>query len=163
MFSKNCNVTHAKRTERSQRRWVWRRPRRLTASANSNSEGLSRGYHAEVDLAALGRGLQALVFVRLQPKSDDIVSRFIDHVWSFARDDGNRSNFGHRRCSHPPSCVRCGGAANDRVEPDQQLPGSLRRTIVLTLRTPTSPCCLAGSVRALTLTGSGRPVRGWPW
>ncbi|MFT4597619.1 MAG: DNA-binding Lrp family transcriptional regulator [Paracrocinitomix sp.] len=44
--------------------------------------GVITGYHAEVDLAALGRGLQALVFVRLQPKSDDIVSRFIDHVWS---------------------------------------------------------------------------------
>jgi DNA-binding Lrp family transcriptional regulator len=44
--------------------------------------GVITGYHAEVDLAALGRGLQALVFVRLQPKSDDIVNRFIDHVWS---------------------------------------------------------------------------------
>ena len=29
--------------------------------------GVIGGYHAEVDLAALGRGLQALVFVRLQP------------------------------------------------------------------------------------------------
>lgn len=44
--------------------------------------GVITGYHAEVDLAALGRGLQALVFVRLQPKSDEIVNRFIDHVWS---------------------------------------------------------------------------------
>jgi len=26
--------------------------------------------------------LQALVFVRLQPKTADIVERFIDHVWS---------------------------------------------------------------------------------
>ena len=43
--------------------------------------GVITGYHAEVDLAALGRGLQALVFVRLQPKSDEIVNRFIDHVW----------------------------------------------------------------------------------
>lgn len=44
--------------------------------------GVITGYHAEVDLALLGRGLQALVFVRLQPKSDDIVNRFIEHVWS---------------------------------------------------------------------------------
>lgn len=40
------------------------------------------GYHAEVDLAALGRGLQALVFVRLQPKSQEIINGFIDHVWA---------------------------------------------------------------------------------
>ncbi len=44
--------------------------------------GVVTGYHAEVDLAALGRSLQALVFVRLQPKSDEIVTRFIDHVWA---------------------------------------------------------------------------------
>ena len=40
------------------------------------------GYHAEVDLTALGRGLQALVFVRLQPKSQEIINGFIDHVWA---------------------------------------------------------------------------------
>lgn len=40
------------------------------------------GYHADVDLAALGRGLQALVFVRLQPKSDDIIAGFLDHMWT---------------------------------------------------------------------------------
>jgi|GEM_PF-6487938 len=38
------------------------------------------GYHAEVDLTALGRGLQALVFVRLQPKSQEIINGFIDIV-----------------------------------------------------------------------------------
>ena len=46
--------------------------------------GVITGYHAEVDLAAIGRGIQALVFVRLQPKSDEIVNRFIDHVWSLS-------------------------------------------------------------------------------
>lgn len=40
------------------------------------------GYHADVDLAALGRNLQALVFVRLQPKSDEVIQSFIDHVWA---------------------------------------------------------------------------------
>ena len=44
--------------------------------------GVLTGFHAQVDLAALGRGLQALVFVRLRPKSDEIISRFSDHVWN---------------------------------------------------------------------------------
>jgi DNA-binding Lrp family transcriptional regulator len=44
--------------------------------------GVITGYHAEVDLPSLGRHLQALVFVRLQPKSADIVDRFLNHVWS---------------------------------------------------------------------------------
>lgn len=44
--------------------------------------GVIRGYHADVDLAALGRRLEALVFVRLQPKNADIVQRFVDHVWA---------------------------------------------------------------------------------
>ena len=44
--------------------------------------GVVTGYHADVDLGALGRHLQALVFVRLQPKSADIVQRFVEHVWS---------------------------------------------------------------------------------
>ncbi|NNC80154.1 MAG: Lrp/AsnC family transcriptional regulator [Acidimicrobiales bacterium] len=43
--------------------------------------GVITGYHAEVDLSALGRGLQALVFVRLQPKSDEIISNFLNHMW----------------------------------------------------------------------------------
>ncbi len=44
--------------------------------------GAISGYHARVDLSALGRSLQALVFVRLQPKSDDIIAGFLDHVWA---------------------------------------------------------------------------------
>jgi len=44
--------------------------------------GVIDGYHARVNLAALGRGLQALIFVRLQPKSHDIIDEFLDHVWS---------------------------------------------------------------------------------
>ncbi|MGI9607417.1 MAG: Lrp/AsnC family transcriptional regulator [Acidimicrobiales bacterium] len=39
------------------------------------------GYHAEVDLNVLGRSLEALIFVRLQPKNDDIISSFIEHMW----------------------------------------------------------------------------------
>ena len=44
--------------------------------------GVVAGYHADIDLGALGRDLQALVFVRLQPKNDETVSRFVDHIWS---------------------------------------------------------------------------------
>lgn len=44
--------------------------------------GAINGYHADVDLAALGRGLQALVFVRLQPKSDEVIEGFLDHMWA---------------------------------------------------------------------------------
>jgi DNA-binding Lrp family transcriptional regulator len=41
-----------------------------------------RGYHADVDLAALGRRVEALVFVRLQPKSPAAVEEFMDSIWS---------------------------------------------------------------------------------
>jgi DNA-binding Lrp family transcriptional regulator len=46
------------------------------------NRGVIRGYHADIDLAALGRDLQALVFVRLQPKNDETVTRFVDHIWA---------------------------------------------------------------------------------
>jgi len=46
------------------------------------ARGAISGYHAQVDLASLGRSLEALVFVRLQPKSREIVERFLQHVWS---------------------------------------------------------------------------------
>ena len=45
------------------------------------ARGVVRGYHAEVDFAALGRPLQALVSVRLQPKTHETVERFVEHVW----------------------------------------------------------------------------------
>lgn len=43
--------------------------------------GVIRGYHADVDPTALGRTIQALVSVRLQPKSEELVSRFVDSLW----------------------------------------------------------------------------------
>ena len=39
------------------------------------------GFHAEVDPVAVGRRLQAMVSVRMNPKTDAVVERFIDHVW----------------------------------------------------------------------------------
>lgn len=42
--------------------------------------GVITGYHAEVDLAALGRSVQAMVFVRLSPADGPTVQRFFDTV-----------------------------------------------------------------------------------
>lgn len=43
--------------------------------------GVIRGYHADIDPAALARGVDALVSVRLQPKTNDEVASFIESVW----------------------------------------------------------------------------------
>ena len=39
------------------------------------------GYHAVVDPAALGRSIQALVSVRLQPKTNVVVEEFVEMIW----------------------------------------------------------------------------------
>lgn len=52
------------------------RVRRLRAS------GVLRGVHAELDPAAVGIGLQALIAVRLRQHSRDLVERFRAHVLS---------------------------------------------------------------------------------
>lgn len=43
--------------------------------------GVITGYHAEVDLVALNRPIQALVAVKIQPKTRVIIEEFIDRVW----------------------------------------------------------------------------------
>jgi DNA-binding Lrp family transcriptional regulator len=43
--------------------------------------GVITGYHAVVDHRAVGRPVRALVSVRLQPKSREVVAAFIDAVW----------------------------------------------------------------------------------
>jgi DNA-binding Lrp family transcriptional regulator len=40
------------------------------------------GYHASVDLRQLNRPLQAIVAVRLQPKTREIVDRFVERIWA---------------------------------------------------------------------------------
>jgi len=42
--------------------------------------GVISGYHAEVDLAALGRGVEAMVAVRLRPHTRPLIDRFVEHV-----------------------------------------------------------------------------------
>ncbi|MFC3689628.1 Lrp/AsnC family transcriptional regulator [Aquipuribacter hungaricus] len=43
--------------------------------------GVVTGYHAAVDHRAVGRPVRALVSVRLQPKSREVVAAFIEAVW----------------------------------------------------------------------------------
>ncbi len=54
----------------------------LTRVRELERNGAINGYHADVNLAALGRGLQAMVFVRLQPKSDEVIEGFLEHMWA---------------------------------------------------------------------------------
>ncbi len=44
--------------------------------------GVIQGYHAEVDLVALNRPIQALVAVKVQPKTREILDDFIEQVWA---------------------------------------------------------------------------------
>lgn len=44
--------------------------------------GVITGYHAEVDPRRLNRPLQAIVAVRLQPKTSEIVDRFVEQIWA---------------------------------------------------------------------------------
>lgn len=43
-------------------------------------QGVIRGYHADVSLAALGRHLEAMIFVRLSPTDAATVDHFLDFV-----------------------------------------------------------------------------------
>ena len=43
--------------------------------------GVITGYHADVDLRALGRTLQAFVSVRVNPKTEESVDRIVSHLW----------------------------------------------------------------------------------
>ncbi len=42
--------------------------------------GVIAGYHANINLAALGRGIEALIHVRLSPKDGPTIDSFLDHV-----------------------------------------------------------------------------------
>lgn len=71
----------ARRTNRSLADEIGLAPSTMLARVRDLEErGVIRGYHAEIDLNALGRGLQAMVFVRLSPKTDETVNQFVEHV-----------------------------------------------------------------------------------
>jgi DNA-binding Lrp family transcriptional regulator len=42
--------------------------------------GVIRGYHAELDLRALNRGVQALIAAQVRPLNRDVIERFQDNV-----------------------------------------------------------------------------------
>lgn len=46
------------------------------------ADGAIRGYHADIAPEALGRHVEALVSVRLQPKTPAAVEEFMDAIWS---------------------------------------------------------------------------------
>lgn len=73
----------ARRTNRSLANEVGLAPSTTLQRVRDLEErGVITGYHAEVDLRLLGRAVEAVVFVRLRPKTDEVVQAFIDHVWA---------------------------------------------------------------------------------
>jgi len=55
----------------------------LSRVARLLKSGVLRSFHAEVDVRALGVGLQALIAVRLRQHSQELVSQFRQHLLSF--------------------------------------------------------------------------------
>ena len=73
----------ARRTNRSLAQEVRLAPSTtLQRVRDLEANGTITGYHAAVDLAALGRNVEAMVFVRLRPKTDEVVNDFLDYVWA---------------------------------------------------------------------------------
>ena len=64
------------------------------------SRGIIRGFHADVDLRALGRSIRALITVRLQPKSTSSVNAFHDRHSQGHRDACYRYDHRIRRLHH---------------------------------------------------------------
>ena len=53
----------------------------LDRTRDLERRGVITGYHADVDLLALGRGLQAFVSVRVNPKNEDVVEGIVGRLW----------------------------------------------------------------------------------
>ncbi len=54
----------------------------LSRTRSLEDRGVIRGYHADVALPALGRQVEAMVSVRLLPKTPDAVEQFVEAIWS---------------------------------------------------------------------------------
>ena len=54
----------------------------LDRTRDLERRGVISGYHADVDLRSLGRRLQAFVSVRVSPKSEAVVDRTLERLWS---------------------------------------------------------------------------------
>lgn len=79
------------------------------------SPGVIRGYHADVDLAACGLPLQALVAVRLQAGARSRIAQFQEQ-W--------------RRSPGCSTCSSCPGRTTSQVHVAVQDPDTLRRFVV---------------------------------
>ncbi len=69
----------------SHERWKHRTPthqpvRHVERVERLRDEGVFRGFHAEIEPAVMGIGLQALVVVRLRRHAEDEVQRFWEHA-----------------------------------------------------------------------------------
>ena len=53
----------------------------LDRTRDLERRGVITGYHAAVNLRALGRRLQAFVSVRVNPKSEAVVDGIVDRLW----------------------------------------------------------------------------------
>ena len=56
----------------------------LSRIRSLENRGAITGYHAHVDPGELGRPLEALVFIRVQPKSRGVVKELVDSIWALA-------------------------------------------------------------------------------
>jgi len=56
-------------------------PTMLNRVRSLEQRGVITGYHAQVDAASLNRRVEAIVSVRLAPKTPEAVQEFIDAVW----------------------------------------------------------------------------------
>jgi len=54
----------------------------LDRTRDLERRGVISGYHADVDLRSRGRRLQAFVSVRVSPKSEAVVDRILERLWS---------------------------------------------------------------------------------
>ncbi len=56
----------------------------LSRVRSLENRGVITGHHAHVDPAALGRPLEALVFIRVQPKTREVVQELVESIWALA-------------------------------------------------------------------------------
>ena len=56
-------------------------PTMLNRIRSLEDRGVVTGYHAAVDRESLNRGVEAIVSVRLSPKTPEVVAEFVDAVW----------------------------------------------------------------------------------
>jgi len=54
----------------------------LERTRDLERSGVISGYHADVDLRAIGRAIEALVFVRVSPKSRVLVDTVVEQIWA---------------------------------------------------------------------------------